>query len=745
MTLDPARSDIGFGASEPAAFGTGLRHSRRLRWLANPATYAWGAAILTILSAGTALLAPLLLDPAAFGSFALLTTLYQMAGKSDLGLSQLADRELTSGTANLERRGAELLQARWIMGAVMILIVVPFAALLAHHSGTLDPLDTALAITGGTSGMISGGPVTIFRAASQIWEFTASALILQAGMTAPRLAGLVFGGVTGCFAALLAWYGFFALVMARPRIKTRLSLAAMSAMIASAFPLFAFSTIWLLYLFANRWLSAIFSSPDELGLFSFGANLSFIAISTLGAIAQVHYPRILHQIAQSPPGACSGLVVREANRLTLILTVAVGPALLFAHPVMAFAFPHFEEGTESAILMAVATIPLCVVAWLIPIAIALSRRPWWDALTTFLPASVLLAGVMAFGTIQAGITGQAFGCVVSAFVLFLAVIWLLERQGVLTRRSALLLSSLQSFVVIGYTLFGAVLISNPILSLHDIKTLFEKSASSKPALVIPKEWSLIFSEDFNTLRLKNDHPEGIWEPHYSYGQRTNETNNEMQYYVDPRPDRDPPEFAPFDPFRITNGVLSIRSQPLPDALHGKAQGLGYASGMLTTYQTFAVQYGYAEIRAKIPKGQGLWPAFWLLPDDRSWPPEIDVLEALGDDTRQYYTTLHSRETGSKSKVMHAFPTPDLSEGFHTYGVKWMRDEIIWYFDGRRMVSVPTPSDMHKPMYLLVNLAIGGGWAGPPDATTRFPADYQIDYVRVYGVKPKLPPAARSHF
>ena len=734
MTLDPARSDMGFGTRERGTFRSGLRHSRRLRWLANPATYAWGAAILTILSAGTALLAPLLLDPAAFGSFALLTTLYQMAGKSDLGLSQLADRELTTGTANLEQRGAELLQARWILGAIVILLIVPIAALTVRHSGTLDPLDTALAIAGGTSGMISGGPVTIFRAASQIWEFTASALILQAGMTAPRLAGLVFGGVTGCFAALLAWYGFFALVMARPRIKTRLSLATMSAMISSAFPLFAFSTIWLLYLFANRWLSAIFSSPDELGLFSFGANLSFIAISTLGAIAQVHYPRILHQIAQSPPGACSGLVVREANRLTLILTVAVGPALLLAHPIMAFAFPHFEEGTEAAILMAVATIPLCVVAWLIPIAIALSKRPWWDALTTFLPASVLLAGVMALGTIQAGITGQAFGCVVSAVVLFLAVIWLLERQGVLTRRSALLISGLQSFIVIGYTLVAAVLISHPILTLHDIKTLFEKSATSKPALVIPKEWSLIFNEDFNTLRLKNDHPEGIWEPHYSYGQRTNETNDELEYSVDPRPQRDPPEFGAYAPFSITNGILSIRAQRLPEALRGKAQGLGYASGMLTTYQTFSFQYGYAEIRAKIPKGQGLWPAFWLLPTDRTWPPEVDILEALGDDTRKYYTTIHSRETGSKSMIMHAFPTPDLSADFHTYGVKWTPEELVWYFDGRRMVSAKTPSDLHKPLYLLVNLAIGGGWAGPPDATTPFPAHYLVDRIRVYGLK-----------
>ena len=744
MTLDPAHSDLGFTLSPGAETRSELRQSRRMRWLANPATYAWGAAILTMLSAGTALLAPLLLDPAAFGSFALLTTLYQMAGKSDLGLSQLADRELTTGTANLERRGAEILQARWILGAIVILLIVPVAALIAHYSGTLDPLDTALAITGGTSGMIAGGPVTIFRAASQIWEFTASALILQAGMTAPRLAGLVFGGVTGCFAALLAWYGFFAIVLARPKLKTGLRLATVTAMISAAFPLFAFSTIWLLYLFANRWLSAFLSSPDELGLFSFGANLSFIAISTLGAISQVHYPRILHNIAQSPRGACSDLVVREANRLAIILAVAIGPALLFAHPIMAFAFPHFEEGTEAAILMAVATIPLCVVAWIIPIAIALSKRPWWDSLTTFLPPLILLAGLMALGTIESGITGQAFGCIVSAFVLVMLVIWLLQRQGVLTTRGALRIGGFQTVIVAGYSMLGAALISNPILTLDDFGHLFEKSAASKPALVIPKEWTLIFDENFDTLRLKEDHPEGIWEPHYSYGQRTNETNNEMQYYVDPRPDRDPPEFVSYYPFTTTKGILTIRAQPLPAALRGKGQGLEYTSGMLTTFQTFAFQYGYAEIRAKIPKGQGLWPAFWMLPTDRTWPPEIDVLEALGHETSQYYATLHSRQFGSKSKIMNAFPTPDLSEGFHTYGVKWTSEEIVWYFDGRRMVSVPTPSDMHKPMYLLANLAIGGGWAGPPDATTRFPADYQIDRIRVYGMQPKRP-VSRTHF
>ena len=738
MTLDPARSEIDFSRSDIGVSRFGLRQSRRLKWLSNPATYAWGAAILTMLSAGTALLAPLLLDPAAFGSFALLTTLYQMAGKSDLGLSQLADRELTTGAADIERRGAEILQARWIMGAIVVVLIVPVAAFFAHHSGTLDPLDTALAITGGTSGMISGGPVTIFRAASQIWEFTASALILQAGMTAPRLAGLVFGGVTGCFAALLAWYGFFAVVMARPRVKTKLSVAKISAMISAAFPLFAFSTIWLLYLFANRWFSALLSSPDELGLFSFGANLSFIAISTLGAIAQVHYPRILQNIAQSPPGACSGLVVREANRLALILAVAVGPALILAHPIMAFAFPHFEEGTESAILMAVATIPLCVVAWIIPIAIALSKRPWLDSLITFLPAFTLLAGLMTLGTLEGGIIGQAFGCVVSAFVLVLMVVWLMKRQGVLTRRGALVICSVQSVIIIGYTVLGFVLISKPILTLHDIGSFFERSAATKPGTMIPKEWSVIFDEEFATLRLKDDHPEGIWEPHYSYGQRTNETNNELEYYVDPRTDRDPPEFRPYHPFTTDNGILTIRARPLPQDLRGKAQGLPYTSGMLTTYQTFSFQYGYAEIRAKIPKGQGLWPAFWLLPTDRTWPPEIDVLEALGHETRQYYTTLHSRQIGSKSKIMNAFPTPDLSENFHTYGVKWTADEIVWYFDGRRMVSVPTPSDMHKPMYLLVNLAIGGGWAGAPDATTRFPADYQVDRIRVYGVQPKRP-------
>jgi beta-glucanase (GH16 family) len=137
-----------------------------------------------------------------------------------------------------------------------------------------------------------------------------------------------------------------------------------------------------------------------------------------------------------------------------------------------------------------------------------------------------------------------------------------------------------------------------------------------------------------------------------------------------------------------------------------------------------------EMRARIPKGKGLWPAFWLLPVDKTWPPEIDVMEVLGQNTMEFHATVHSRDNGNHREVSSTIPTPDLSEDFHIYAVKWTADEIIWYFDGRPVASAPTPADMHKPMYLLVNLALGG-WAQSPDSSTVFPAEFRINWIRVF--------------
>jgi beta-glucanase (GH16 family) len=131
------------------------------------------------------------------------------------------------------------------------------------------------------------------------------------------------------------------------------------------------------------------------------------------------------------------------------------------------------------------------------------------------------------------------------------------------------------------------------------------------------------------------------------------------------------------------------------------------------------------MRAELPQGKGLWPAFWMLPKDGGWPPEIDIVESIGDPGHVYMTA-HSKF--GKAHGIEANITPNV---FHTFAVSWDRHELIWYIDGTETGRMRTPDDMHKPMYLLANLAVGGRWPGAPDATTRFPAKLMIDYIRAY--------------
>jgi beta-glucanase (GH16 family) len=137
------------------------------------------------------------------------------------------------------------------------------------------------------------------------------------------------------------------------------------------------------------------------------------------------------------------------------------------------------------------------------------------------------------------------------------------------------------------------------------------------------------------------------------------------------------------------------------------------------------------MRARLPRGKGLWPAFWLLPKDQSWPPEIDVMEEIGDPGVVYHT-VHSRiadQPGVKAEV------PGDPDGFHTFAVAWDPQQVVWYVDGRETARKPTPPDANKPMYLLVNLAVGGHWPGVPDASTAFPARMTVRWVRAYRFVP----------
>ncbi len=236
-----------------------------------------------------------------------------------------------------------------------------------------------------------------------------------------------------------------------------------------------------------------------------------------------------------------------------------------------------------------------------------------------------------------------------------------------------------------------------------------------------------FNDDFNILQLRTG-TKGLWEGKYWWAPEKGATlpgNGELQWYVNPA-------YAPTsaaNPFSVSNGVLTITAQKTPASVSGQVEGHAYTSGMLTTHSSFAQTYGYFEIRADMPDDKGVWPAFWLLPEDGSWPPELDVVEMRGQDQNTVHVTVHSNETGTQTSVSTAVSVAETT-GFHTYGVLWQEDEIVWYIDDVAVARADTPSDMHDPMYMIVNLAVGGS-AGAPGADLDDGSHMKIDYIRAY--------------
>lgn len=233
--------------------------------------------------------------------------------------------------------------------------------------------------------------------------------------------------------------------------------------------------------------------------------------------------------------------------------------------------------------------------------------------------------------------------------------------------------------------------------------------------------AMTFHDEFLTRPVAPDAQIG-WQTTYLGGTRTLAGNNEWEFYSDSN-------VGP-NPFR-QDGKMHIQAQPAPPG--SNPLNLPYTSGVLTTLNTFCQLYGYFEVRAKLPKGRGLWPAFWLLPASGSYTSELDVFEVLGDNPSVLYATTHGSTDGLWSSNLKRIDVPDTSATFHTYGVDWEPDNVTYYMDRRVIAVSPTPASMNTPMYLIVNLAVGGpgSWPGAPDGGTAFPAELVIDYVRAY--------------
>jgi beta-glucanase (GH16 family) len=244
---------------------------------------------------------------------------------------------------------------------------------------------------------------------------------------------------------------------------------------------------------------------------------------------------------------------------------------------------------------------------------------------------------------------------------------------------------------------------------------------------ITGNWSLLFNDDFNGSEINKDN----WATCYWWSSEhcTNLQNKELQLYL------------PYN-IEVSDGKLHlIARREIAADVEGRK--FGFTSGIVTTshypkdlpsQNRFTFRYGHVEINAKIPSGKGLWPALWLLPENLKSRPEIDIVEVLGDTPNKLRMHFHynDKKNGRYHKLGFEAATIDLSKDWHVYGLRWEPNVIIWYLDGVEMwrytdaINIPS-----EPMYLLMNLAVGGTWPGKPNSNTKFPSIFSIDYVRVW--------------
>ncbi len=205
-------------------------------------------------------------------------------------------------------------------------------------------------------------------------------------------------------------------------------------------------------------------------------------------------------------------------------------------------------------------------------------------------------------------------------------------------------------------------------------------------------------------------------------------NEELQYYTD----RDTNVF-------VKDGLLTIR------ALKEEYINRSYTSARINTRHKGDWCYGKYEARIKLPEGQGIWPAFWMLPTDNvygGWPNsgEIDIMELVGHQPDRVYGTLHAGPPWNFTNGIYVLPSGKFSDDFHVFSLEWSPDTIKWYVDDN-LYSLKTQDSVGKPeqwlafrerFHLILNLAVGGNWPGDPDETTVFPRTMEVDYVRVYG-------------
>lgn len=199
-------------------------------------------------------------------------------------------------------------------------------------------------------------------------------------------------------------------------------------------------------------------------------------------------------------------------------------------------------------------------------------------------------------------------------------------------------------------------------------------------------------------------------------------NNELEVYTDKA-----------ENLSLENGKLVITAL--------KVAGGGYTSARIKTENKQEPKYGRIDVRAKLPKGQGIWPAIWMLGENIdvvSWPTcgEIDIMELVGHQPATVHGTAHYQNDGYRnSSSSKSLASGDFSDQYHVFTLVWDANSITWYVDNIQFKQFLNTGiagwPFNKPFYFVLNVAVGGNWPGPPDETTVFPQQMMVDYIRVF--------------
>jgi beta-glucanase (GH16 family) len=260
----------------------------------------------------------------------------------------------------------------------------------------------------------------------------------------------------------------------------------------------------------------------------------------------------------------------------------------------------------------------------------------------------------------------------------------------------------------------------------------ETGAAGAPAQNAGASWVLTWSDEFDGADGSAPDPKK-WTAESGGG---GWGNRELEYYTARQANT-----------RVEKGNLVIEARQEnftgPDGVSRE-----YTSARLKTEKFFAQKYGKFEARIRIPKGQGMWPAFWMLGDDFpavGWPAcgEIDIMENIGPEPGKVHGTIHGPGYSGDDSLgaPYALPSGNFADDYHVFGVEWEPKEIRFYVDGH-LYETREPADLpggtrwafDHPFYLILNVAVGGKWPGNPDTSTKFPQQMLVEYVRVYSRK-----------